>query len=84
MHNKFGKYIVTGLVVLLVILHQDLWNWNQEEPVLGFMPVALLWQVGISIGAAVTWWIATRIAWPSFEDPLDSETQSQPQQGGES
>ena len=35
---------------------------------MGFMPVALLWQALISVGAGITWYIATKIAWPVFDD----------------
>ena len=66
--NKNGKFIVIGLVILLIILHHDVWNWDKKEPVMGFMPVALLWQALISVGAGITWYIATKIAWPVFDD----------------
>ena len=32
------------------------------------MPMARLWQAGISIGAGVTWVLATKIAWPDFSE----------------
>lgn len=68
MNKSNGKWIIIGLVILLIILHHDVWNWDNKEPVFGFMPMALLWQAGISIGAGATWFLATKIAWPEFEE----------------
>ena len=73
MKNNQGKYIVAGLIILLIILHHDVWNWDKKEPVLGFMPVALLWQALISVGASITWFIATKIAWPNVEQVTTGE-----------
>ena len=68
MNKSNGKWIIIGLVILLIILHHDVWNWDNKEPVFGFMPMALLWQAGISIGAGATWFLATKIAWPEFDE----------------
>ena len=84
MRNNQGKYLVIGLVVLLVILHQDVWFWDSHEPVFGFMPVALLWHAGISVAASITWFIATKVAWPTFEDNVPAETAAEATEGSES
>ncbi len=60
------RLIWTG-VVLLIILRQDIWFWNDPSLVLGIFPVGLAWQIGISIAAAMLWYTATRIAWPIEE-----------------
>lgn len=57
-------YLVWGLVILLVILHQDVWFWDNDTLVFGFMPIGLLYHAGISLAAAVTWYLATLFAWP--------------------
>ncbi len=70
------KYVVWTLVVLLLILHQDNWFWEDETLVFGFMPVGLTWHVGISIAASIVWFLATRFAWPrhlEFEAKGDAE-----------
>lgn len=56
--------IIAGLVVLLLILHQDNWFWTDDTLVFGFMPIGLFWHACISIGASLTWALATVIAWP--------------------
>ena len=58
------KKLVICLVVLLLVAHQDLWFWGDTRLVFGFMPITLLYHAGISIAAAITWYLATRYAWP--------------------
>lgn len=61
------KMIVWALIVLLVILHQDNWYWESDYLVFGFMPIGLFYHACISIAAALTWLLATQIAWPLDE-----------------
>lgn len=61
---RVGTLIVAFLVVLLLIFHQDNWFWTDDRLFLGFMPIGLAWHAGISIGASLTWFLATKIAWP--------------------
>jgi len=82
MQNNQGKFLVAGLVILLVILHQDVWFWESHEPAFGFMPVALLWHAGISIAASITWFIATKVAWPVFEENTSTETTEATEESG--
>jgi Protein of unknown function (DUF3311) len=67
------KFVVWGLVLLLVVLHQDEWLWEDSTLVFGFLPVSLLYHGLLSIAAAVTWWLATKYAWPV---ELEAETVS--------
>lgn len=55
---------VWALVVLLIIAHQDIWFWDDTTLVWGFLPVALAYHAGISLAAAGTWFLATRVCWP--------------------
>tara|TARA_R110002049_G_scaffold4601_5_gene32244 strand:- start:343461 stop:343709 length:249 start_codon:yes stop_codon:yes gene_type:complete len=66
-----GPLIITGLVLLLLILHQDNWFWNDGTLLLGFMPIGLFWHACISIAASITWFLATKIAWP-LDDSIES------------
>lgn len=65
------KIVVWGLVLLLLIVRQDIWFWSDPTLVFGFMPIGLAYQMGISIGAAFTWFLATRYAWP-LDDSVDN------------
>ena len=67
------KYVVWGLILLLVVLHQDIWNWDNDKLVFGFIPMTLAYHAGISIAASVVWLIAALTAWPNnLEDDTDS------------
>ena len=46
------KYVVWGLVGLLVVLHQDLWNWHDDTLVFGFLPMGLFYHACISVAAS--------------------------------
>jgi len=59
-----GTRVVVVLVVLLLVLHQDTWFWDDGRLVLGILPIGLFWHVLISIGATLTWALATKVAWP--------------------
>ncbi|MEQ9410453.1 MAG: DUF3311 domain-containing protein [Fuerstiella sp.] len=59
------KYVVWGMVIALVILHQDNWLWDNGSLVGGFLPLTLLYHACISMGAGFTWYLATRFAWPT-------------------
>ena len=61
--SSAGKF-AWALVALLAILHYDFWNWNDRSLVFGFLPVGLFYQGLISIGAAVSWALVVRFAWP--------------------
>ena len=69
------KYVVWGLVVLLLILHQDNWFWDDTTLVFGFMPITLLYHAGISMAAGVTWFLATKFCWPHELDDIQPETE---------
>ena len=71
------KYGVWGLVLLLMVLHHDLWFWENETLVAGIVPMGLFYHVCISLGAGFTWFLATQFAWP-----LDQTADSQQQDGG--
>ena len=62
--NSNGPKIIIALVILLILLHQDVWFWNNKTVLFGFMPITLFWHACISLGASATWYLATKIAWP--------------------
>lgn len=60
------KRLVYALIVLLAILHQDFWWWDRIDPlVLGFIPIGLAYQAGVSIAAAILWAMAVKYCWPA-------------------
>jgi len=70
------KYGIWGLVLLLTILHHDLWFWNDSSLVGGIIPIGLFYHGCLSVAAAFVWYLATKFAWP-FDDADEA------QQGGD-
>ena len=58
------KKFVWFLVVVLMVIHQDNWYWDDPTLVFGFMPITLLYHACISLAAGFTWFLATKFAWP--------------------
>jgi hypothetical protein len=60
---KSSLAIVIAFIVL-AILHQDFWNWDNSSLVLGFMPVGLAYHAAYSVIAAIFWALVVKFAWP--------------------
>ncbi|MEM9700934.1 MAG: DUF3311 domain-containing protein [Planctomycetota bacterium] len=65
------KILVWSLIALLVVLHQDVWFWDSDDLIFGFMPITLLYHAGISVAASGLWLLAVNVAWPADEDLMD-------------
>ena len=59
------KSLIVALAILLLILHNDVWFWDSEHLLLGFLPIGLAYHAAFSVSAALLWYIASRVAWPS-------------------
>lgn len=70
------KYFVWFLVVALVILHQDYWQWHRSDLVFGFLPYPLTYHMGISIATAIVWILAVKFCWPESLKETDKPTKS--------
>jgi hypothetical protein len=71
--KRSGPLIITILVLILLILHQDNWFWTDDTLVFGFMPISLFWHACISFAAALVWYLATKIAWPADDESRDEQ-----------
>lgn len=67
------KMFIWLLVATLIIMHQDFWNWNNQNLLWGFLPIGMYYHIGISIAAALVWWFACIFAWPKGIDEFDEE-----------
>jgi Na+/melibiose symporter-like transporter len=59
-----GK-LAWGFVLLVTVLHLDFWWWDSTDIVLGFVPLALASQIGITLAAGLAWALVAHYAWPS-------------------
>lgn len=74
--GRRGVITVSVLVILLLVLHQDNWYWSDGTLVFGFLPIGLFYHACLSVAASLTWYIASRIAWPAddVEPPRHEES----------
>ena len=71
------KNLVYLAILLLTVLHQDFWLWDDPTLVFGVLPAGLAYHVFYSIAAAAVWALAVRYAWPSeVEDFAEAENES--------
>ena len=74
--------LVYGLIILLAVLHQDFWWWDDSDTlVLGFIPVGLAYHAFLSLAAGVLWALAVKFCWPAdvdVEDTLAGQGGGQP------
>ena len=77
------KLVLLILVLLLLILHQDNWLWEDGTLVFGFMPIGLFFHACISVAASVTWLLAVKFCWPAdLADSTGTATSGTAAQGG--
>jgi len=62
------KWLLALLVVAVLALHQDVWNWTNKGLVFGLLPVGLAYHAGYSVLAAVTMALLVRFLWPAHLD----------------
>lgn len=62
-------------VVVLYVLHQDIWFWRTARPlVFGFVPIGLAYHAAFSVAAAAVLGMLVTFAWPShLDDEADGE-----------
>ena len=63
--------LVAAILVLLV-LHQDNWFWEDGRLVFGFVPIGLFYHACISIIASCVWFYAVKKCWPADLEADDS------------
>jgi hypothetical protein len=60
------NWVLAALVMLLYVLHQDVWFWSSIRPLLfGFLPVGLAYHAAYCVAIAALMWLLVRYAWPS-------------------
>jgi len=67
------KYVVWILILLLLVLHQDYWQWNKSTLVFGFVPYSLAYHAVLSIAAAMVWLLAVQFCWPKGLEELTAK-----------
>ena len=67
-------------VVVLYVLHQDIWFWRSSYLVFGFIPIGLFYQGCFSVAAALLMRLLVTYAWPSHLEQEIEESNSREDQ----
>ena len=62
------------VLLVLVVLHQDFWLWDDARLVMGFLPSGLAYHAAYSVATAGLWALIVRHAWPAGLDEADTST----------
>ena len=68
--SKSKSCFLFGGIIVLMILHQDFWLWEDSRLVMGFLPVGLFYHICFSIVAALFFALVVKYCWP---DDLEDE-----------
>ncbi len=63
--GKTPRWIFYLLLVILYLLHNDIWFWHSPDIVLG-LPVGLLYHVLFCIVSSLVFYLLVKSAWPKF------------------
>lgn len=66
------KWFLTILVAVVILLHQDFWNWENKTLLFGFLPVGLAYHAMYSVVAAIIMFLLVKFAWPSELEKTES------------
>lgn len=77
------KALPVLIIVVMVALHHDIWNWTNKTLVFGFLPIGLAYHIFYAILASLTMAFLVKFAWPSEieEEGLASAVQARSSEG---
>ncbi len=74
MMKPIKAILLTLLVLVVYVLHQDFWNWKKAEPlVFGFLPIGLAYHAAYSVLASITMAVLVKFAWPHHLENVKPE-----------
>ncbi len=71
------KWLVFVAILVLLVAHQDYWQWDRADLVLGFVPYNMAYHVVLSMVAAVVWFLICVFCWPRSADEVDFGDESE-------
>ena len=68
------KWVLTFLTAVLIVLHQDFWNWAKVEPqVFRFLPVGMWYHGLFCVAAAIMMALWVAFLWPAHLEDVQPE-----------
>jgi hypothetical protein len=68
------KWLLLALTLLLIVLHQDFWNWGKVDAVFGFLPVGLWYHAIFCVAASILLALFVAFAWPKHLENAEQES----------
>ena len=72
MRKTFPQWILYIALVMLFLLHNDFWLWDNPKQVLG-LPIGLLYHIGFCAAAAILMALVINYAWPQHLRDEDAD-----------
>jgi hypothetical protein len=69
------KWALALLVIVVLALHHDFWNWTNKSLVFGFLPIGLVYHACYAVLAALTMAILVRYAWPTHLEAIETHAE---------
>ena len=66
-------------ILLLALIHQDFWLWDDPTLLFGFLPIGLAYHAFYSLLAALVWYLAVKHAWPADVESFAIADSEQPE-----
>lgn len=66
------KWIVYLLAVVVLVLHQDCWNFDKATLIWGWLPIGLAYHAAYSIACAILMALLVATAWPKHLEQLEN------------
>jgi hypothetical protein len=80
MKKPLKPLLLTLLVLLVYVLHQDFWNWRKVEPLIfGFLPIGLAYHAAYSVLGSILMAVLVRFAWPTHLEEIQSHNPQGPE-----
>jgi hypothetical protein len=76
--------VVVVCAIVLAILHQDIWFWDNKTLLFGFLPIGLGYHALYSVMASALWAAAVIWAWPAHIEQWADEGSSDDSSGASS
>ncbi len=65
------RWLLACVVLVVIALHQDVWNWTNRTLVFGYLPAGLAYHACYSVLAACTMALLVRFLWPAHLEDAD-------------
>ena len=62
--KKPKTWILLVAILIMAVLHQDFWFWEDATLVFGFIPMGLFYHICYSLAASVLALVAIKYFWP--------------------